>query len=39
MIFNTCFIAPIKYNVILLICIIISSFIIFNKKQKHILMT
>mgnify|MGYP007031289006 CR=1 FL=1 len=32
MIFNTCFIAPIKYNVILLMCIIILSFIIFNKK-------
>lgn len=32
MIFNTCFIAPVKYNVILLMCIIILSFIIFNKK-------
>ena len=32
MIFNTCFIAPVKYNVILLACILILSFIIFNKK-------
>lgn len=31
-IFNTCFITPIKYNVILLACILILSFIIFNKK-------
>lgn len=32
MIFNTCFITPVKYNVILLACILILSFIIFNKK-------
>ena len=32
MIFNTCFIAPVKYNVILLMCIITLSFIIFHKK-------
>ena len=35
MIFNTCFIAPVKYNVILLMCIIVSSFIIFNKKTIY----
>ena len=32
MIFNTCFITPMKYNVILLAFILILSFIIFNKK-------
>ena len=32
MIFNTCFITPVKYNVILLAFILILSFIIFNKK-------
>lgn len=32
MIFNTCFIAPVKYNCILLGCIIIFSICIFNKK-------
>lgn len=34
MIFNTCFITPVKYNVILLACILILSFIIFNKKRN-----
>lgn len=32
MIFNTCFITPVKYNVILLGCIFILSIFIFNKK-------
>ena len=32
MIFNTCFITPVEYNVILLVCILILSIIVFNKK-------
>lgn len=34
MIFNTCFITPVRYNVILLACILILTVIIFNKKTS-----
>lgn len=36
MIFNTCFIAPIKYNVILLACALLLLFVIFNKKTDTV---
>lgn len=32
MIFNTCFISPVKYNIILLGCILILSFFFFSKR-------
>ena len=34
MIFNTCYIAPVKYNVILLGCLLLLSIFVFNKKDK-----
>ena len=37
MIFNICFIAPVKYNIILLGCILILSISIFNKKMKAVM--
>lgn len=37
MLFNTCFITPVKYNVILLACILILLFVIFNKRIDTVL--